>query len=110
MNQTRRRANHRRSRKHGGANISPAPISYRTVSENPQPSERVMDWATTAGAPMPSAAEMRGVAHGGKRRKRCTRNRKHSRKHKCHCKSSCHCKGKCRCRPHCRCKCHSRKH
>ena len=94
-----RRSNHRRSnRKRGGASITPASVTYRTVSANPQPSERVMQWATTAGAPMPSAAEMRGVARGGKRR---TRRR-------CHCKPLCHCKGKCHCKPHCYCKCHTR--
>ena len=34
-----------------------------------------MDWATTADAPMPSASEMRGVAHGGTRRNRNRRNK-----------------------------------
>lgn len=48
-----------------------APVNYR--SAHMQPSEAVMKWATTAGAEMPSKAEMRGVAHGGRRR---SRNRK----------------------------------
>ena len=79
MNHSRRRTNRRRSYRRGGAMVplSPAPISYRTVSANPQPSEGVMEWATTAGAPTPSAAEMRGVAHGGTR-KRC-KKRRHTR-------------------------------
>jgi hypothetical protein len=45
-----------------------APINYRAA--NMQPSEAVMKWATTAGADMPSKAEMRGVAHGGRRSRR----------------------------------------
>jgi hypothetical protein len=45
-----------------------APINYRVA--NMQPSEAVMKWATTAGADMPSKAEMRGVAHGGRRSRR----------------------------------------
>ena len=81
MNRTRR-SNHRRSnRKRGGASITPAPVTYRTVSENPQPSERVMQWATTAGAPMPSAAEMRGVARGGRHRRSHRRSHCKKRRH-----------------------------
>ena len=45
-----------------------APINYRVA--NMQPSEAVMKWATTAGTDMPSKAEMRGVAHGGRRSRR----------------------------------------
>lgn len=48
-------------------------------SMNAQPSHGVMRWATTAGAAMPSAAEMRNVAHGGKRR---TQRRKSHKSHK----------------------------
>lgn len=44
-----------------------APINYRNGMQ--QPSEAVMKWATTAGAAMPPAAQMRGVAHGGRRRR-----------------------------------------
>lgn len=50
-----------------------APVNYR--SANLQPSEKVMEWATTAGAPMPSQSEMRNVAHGGGKR-RTRRNKK----------------------------------
>ena len=53
----------------GGA----ASVNYRAA--HMQPSEAVMDWATTADAPMPSASEMRGVAHGGTRRNRNRRNK-----------------------------------
>ena len=53
----------------GGA----ASVNYRP--EHMQPSKAVMDWATTADAPMPSASEMRGVAHGGTRRNRSRRNK-----------------------------------
>ena len=60
--------------------LSPAPISYRTVSANPQPSEGVMEWATTAGAPTPSAAEMRGVAHGGRRSRKRSTYKRHCKK------------------------------
>jgi hypothetical protein len=42
-----------------------APVNYRAAPA--QPSEATMRWATTAGADMPSKAEMRGVAHGGRR-------------------------------------------
>jgi hypothetical protein len=45
-----------------------APVNFRYGASMQQPSEKVMEWATTAGAPMPPAAMMRNVAHGGKRR------------------------------------------
>jgi hypothetical protein len=45
-----------------------APVNFRYGANMQQPSEEVMKWATTAGAPMPPAAMMRNVAHGGKRR------------------------------------------
>ena len=51
-----------------------ASINYR--SANMQPSEKVMEWATTAGLPTPPASMMRNVAHGGKRRTK----RRHSKK------------------------------
>ena len=96
MNQSRRRtqrshrnkrSSRRSNRKRGGM----APISYRTVSENPQPSERVMQWATTAGAPMPPAAEMRGVAHGGKHSNRRTKRTHHCKKRRhTHCRHKRH--------------------
>jgi len=91
MNRSRRRSkrNRKRSqRKRGGADLSPAPVDYRTVSANPQPSERVMQWATTAGAPTPCAKDMQGVAHGGRRTRR-TRRRRRTRRSK-HCKKRRH--------------------
>jgi hypothetical protein len=87
MNHSRRRTNRKRrgNRKQGGAmvSLSPAPISYRTVSENPQPSERVMHWATTAGAPTPCSKDMQGVASGGRRRRTRRRNCKKRRHTRC---------------------------
>ena len=96
MNRSRRRTNRKREskqkrskrnkrsyRKYRGGEmvaLSPAPINYRTVSANPQPSERVMHWATTAGAPTPCAKEMQGVAHGGRRTRRRRRNKHNCKK------------------------------
>ena len=40
-----------------------------------QPSEEIMEWATTAGVPTPTGPQMRGVAQGGSRRNRTRRNR-----------------------------------
>jgi hypothetical protein len=45
-----------------------APVNFRYSANMQQPSDRVMNWATTAGVPAPSGPEMRNVAHGGKRR------------------------------------------
>lgn len=56
-----------------------AAVNFRYPANMQQPSERVMEWATTAGAPMPPESEMRNVAHGGKRR-----TRRHNRKHRVH--------------------------
>jgi hypothetical protein len=58
-----------------------APLNFRYPANMQQPSERVMQWATTAG--MPAPPDMRGVARGGKRstRKRSSKRRKtHMRK------------------------------
>ena len=55
-----------------------APVNFRYPANMQQPSEEVMEWATTAGAPMPPAAMMRNVAHGGKRRNRTRRNKSRS--------------------------------
>ena len=106
MNRTRRNSKRRsnRSRRNYRSRGGVASVSYRTVSANPQPSERVMEWATTAGAPMPSAKEMSNVAHGGRRG---TKRRGTKRRHHCRGKPKCHCKGKCHCKPHCYCKCHT---
>lgn len=51
-----------------------------------QPTEAVMQWATTAGAPTPTGSQMRNVAHGGKRRtrKRRTHRRRHTKHKKSH--------------------------
>jgi hypothetical protein len=64
----------------GGA----ASVNYRAA--NMQPSEAVMEWATTADAPMPTSG-MRNVAHGGKRRthrRKSHRSLKHRKSHKSH--------------------------
>jgi hypothetical protein len=57
------------------------------MAEGQQPSNEIMEWATTAGIPAP--LNMQNVAHGGKRRthrkrhgKRSTKRSKHSRKHR----------------------------
>ena len=51
-----------------------APAFYQTPLNMRQPSEEVMNWATTSGVATPSANQMRNVAHGGAR--------KQTRKHK----------------------------
>jgi len=79
MHNTRRtRRNAKRTRRSRGG-VAPFP-SGMTVSAY-QPSEKVMDWATTAGAATPSAAEMRNVAHGGKRSNRRSHKRHHKHRH-----------------------------
>ena len=70
-----------RKRCSGGADvINPAPVSAITA-EGHQPSNKIMEWATTAGIPTP--AKMQNVAHGGKRSTR-RKHRKHSGKHRKH--------------------------
>ena len=59
-----------------------APVNAQYPSGMQQPSEVVMKWATTAGAPMPPESEMRGVAHGGKRRTHKQRVHKSKSVHK----------------------------
>jgi hypothetical protein len=59
-----------------------APVNFRYGASMAQPSKAVMDWATTANAPMPPAAEMRNVAHGGKRRTRRSKSRRGGSKRK----------------------------
>ena len=56
-----------------------APVNFRYPANMQQPSEAVMNWATTAGADMPPANEMRNVAHGGARK---TRKHKKAKSHK----------------------------
>jgi hypothetical protein len=60
-----------------------APTNYSTPYDQRQPSERIMNWATTAGLPAPTGPEMRNVAYGGKRstKKRSTKKRS-TKKHK----------------------------
>ena len=73
----KRKCGTRRKRRSGGAEIvDPAPVSAITA-EGHQPSNKIMEWATTAGIPTPS--KMPNVAHGGKRRTR-RKHRKHSGK------------------------------
>ncbi len=55
-----------------------ASVGYGVPGNQRQPSEAVMQWATTAGVPTPSGPQMRNVAHGGKRRTH--RKRTHRRK------------------------------
>jgi hypothetical protein len=57
-----------------------APVNYRVAQM--QPSEATMRWATTAGADMPSKAEMRGVAHGGRRSRRRSARKTISRRYR----------------------------
>jgi len=52
-------------RKHRGG-MAPISSAYSNMR---QPSENIMKWATTAGAPTPTSG-MRNVAHGGRRRTR----------------------------------------
>ena len=72
------RRNRRSSRRNSIRNSrgGMAPIQAGMALKAYQPSENVMRWATTAGAATPSAAEMRNVAHGGRR----SRRRRHGRK------------------------------
>ena len=47
-----------------------APTNFRYPANMQQPSEEIMEWATTAGAPTPTGPQMRNVAHGGRRHHR----------------------------------------
>lgn len=61
-----------------------APVNYRYPPNMQQPSEAVMEWATTADAPTPLSG-MRNVAHGGRRKHRTRKHkRSHTRKHRMH--------------------------
>jgi hypothetical protein len=65
----------------GGA----APVNFRYPANMQQPSEEIMEWATTAGAPTPISG-MRNVAHGGKRsthrHKKSHKKSHHKKSHK----------------------------
>jgi hypothetical protein len=52
-----------------------ASVTYNVPAGQRQPSEEIMEWATTADAPTPTSG-MRNVAHGGNRRTRRNRNRR----------------------------------
>ena len=71
-----------KKRRSGGAEaIDPASVSAITA-EGHQPSNAIMEWATTAGIPAP--LKMANVAHGGKRStKRSTKRsmKHHSKRH-----------------------------
>ena len=64
-----------------------ASVTYNVPPGQRQPSEEIMEWATTAGAPTPTTG-MRNVAHGGARRTRrnktggSRRNRNRSRRNR----------------------------
>lgn len=55
-----------------------APVNFRYPANMQQPSEEIMEWATTAGLRTPTTG-MRNVAHGGKRRTH-KKHRHHKRK------------------------------
>ena len=79
----KRKCGTRRKRRSGGAEIiDPAPYPAALMAEGRQPSNAIMEWATTAGLRAPE--NMQNVAHGGKRRtKRSTKRsmKRHSKRH-----------------------------
>jgi hypothetical protein len=73
----KRKCETRRKRRSGGAEaINPAPYPAALMAEGQQPSNEIMEWATTAGIPAP--LNMQNVAHGGKR---STRRTRHGKRH-----------------------------
>ena len=74
MNSRRNRRSSRRNRRSRGG-VAPYPSGMTLQAY--QPSENVMEWATTANANRLSPPEMRNVAHGGARG---SRRRRHRRK------------------------------
>ena len=56
-----------------------APVNFEYPANMRQPSDKVMEWATTAGLPTPTTG-MRNVAHGGSRKNKSRKNK--SRKNK----------------------------
>ena len=75
-----------RKRRSGGAeSIDPAPVSAITA-EGHQPSNKIMEWATTAGIPAP--LNMQNVAHGDKRSTKRSTKRRTRHKHRKHRKHS----------------------
>jgi hypothetical protein len=61
MGKLRRTVRKSKKRQNGGA----APVSFSTPFNQRQPTEAIMEWATTAGIPTQSGPQMRNVAHGG---------------------------------------------
>jgi hypothetical protein len=61
-----------------------APTNFRYPADMQQPSEEIMEWATTAGAPTPIGPQMRNVAHGGRRahHKKSHKKSHHKKSHK----------------------------
>ena len=53
-----------RKRQNGGVFMG-APVSYSIPPNQRQPTDAIMEWATTAGVPTLSELQMRNVAHGG---------------------------------------------
>ena len=51
-----------------------APTNFEYPANMRQPSDKVMEWATTAGVPTPTTG-MRNVAHGGKRKNKSRKNK-----------------------------------
>jgi hypothetical protein len=58
-----------------------APVNFRYPPDMQQPSDKVMEWATTAGLPTPTSG-MRNVAHGGARRTKRNKKQKKQKKQK----------------------------
>jgi len=51
-----------------------APVNFEYPANMRQPSDKVMEWATTAGLPTPTTG-MRNVAHGGSRKNKSRKNK-----------------------------------
>ena len=76
----RRKCGTRKKRRSGGAEIiDPASYPAAVMAEGQQPSNAIMDWATTAGLRAPE--NMQNVAHGGKRRTRRKRSKRSGKRH-----------------------------
>jgi hypothetical protein len=54
-----------------------SPKNIQAGGAGTQPSEAIMQWATTAGIPTPSANMMKGIVGGGSKKKHNTKHRKH---------------------------------
>jgi hypothetical protein len=58
-----------------------APVNFEYPANMRQPSDKVMEWATTAGMPAPLTG-MRNVAHGGARKTHRKKDKKHKKQKK----------------------------